>query len=529
MGVAMNKQEFYISELEELGRERLKNMSLGYCCNSSQVETSAAFRFKDFDMQFASLDELKSTLGRQWRCRLRQLAGLVGWLDSWVPKTQKSKKMLVAVDLDPESQVVESPLFSTHAAHACSCAASKVDYEALPPLLLLSHTSKTLASIYRTPNIIKNVIRYARGCGLAQCVDNSYKTYSSLRRRSFSKKYAINTVVLVQLKELMREAGIAVPKKLNADAKPISREALASMRHTKEELYYKVRLGKCMKTPGLKEEDVARMLSYKYQDVLYPMLSRIELYNKGRPDEQKMSFNFNIRFDKNGYNIKNGCRAWSYAAMKPTEAKAKHKGEETFESWFKQEFGTKPWEYDVHSSVFKINRGFNTGTWEDSNEDSYAVMFPNVDRKVAKSIAMLYMFEHSGKKIVSSLSRACPGYAKKHGIGDISQVMSYWYGFVHSYMGESLGNLVFLLEDSFYSTVDVALMRRGYKFVRKFDCWCFAEGNHPSARDMDHILARCFKTWYAQEAAPLKARLSKLESAGVKELKKMFEDEEEYK
>ena len=53
--------------------------------------------------------------------------------------------------------------------------------------------------------------------------------------------------MLVQLKELMRETGIAIPKKLNADAKPVSREALASMRRTKEELYFKVRLWKCMK------------------------------------------------------------------------------------------------------------------------------------------------------------------------------------------------------------------------------------------------------------------------------------------
>ena len=242
------------------------------------------------------------------------------------------------------------------------------------------------------------------------------------------------------------------------------------------------------------------------------------------PTAQLKSIANNIHVT-NGYNTKNGCRAWSYAGLKPTEEKAKFTSKEKFEEYFEKEFGAKLWEYDVHASVFKINRGVvKTGAWEANNSDAYTIMFPGVSRKTAKNIAMLFMFEHSGRKIDAAVIRSCPEYKKYHK-DEIDQVMRYWYGYVHDYIGDSLGNLVFLLEDSFYSTVDVALKRRGYKFLRKFDCWCFSESHHPESREMDKILADCFKTWHANEAAPCMARLHQLENSGVKELKKMFIDE----
>lgn len=366
---------------------------------------------------------------------------------------------------------------------------------------------------------MRTAIQYAKECGMVEKSSDSYKSRSG-RTSSYSKKYAVNTIILVLLKNLCKRLNIVVPKTFTVDAEAKDVKELV---HKNQELYYKVRLGKNMRTPGLTKDEIASILSYKYQDILYPMLRRFEMYNEDRPEEQRLHFNFNIHVT-NGYNTKNGCRAWSYAGLKPTDEKAKFSSKEKFEEYFEKEFGTKPWEYDVHSSVFKINRGVNTGVWEASNDDAYPLMFPSVSRKVAKNIAMLYMFEYSGGKIDSAIMRSCPDYKKYHK-DEIDQVMRYWYGYVHNYIGDSLGNLVFLFEDSFYSTVDLALKRRGYKFLRKFDCWCFSKNNHPESREMDKILADCFKTWYVNEAAPCIARLHQLENSGVKELKKMFNDE----
>lgn len=239
-----------------------------------------------------------------------------------------------------------------------------------------------------------------------------------------------------------------------------------------------------------------------------------------------MHFNFNVHI-KNGYNIKNGCRAWSYAGLMKTEEKATNPNEKTFEQYFEKEFGSKPWEYDVHSSVFKINRGFNKGIWDEDNSDAYKTMFDGVNRKIAKNIAMLYMFEYSGKKLNATIGRSCPEY-KKENKNQIDDIMRYWYGHVFDYMGESLNNLVFLLEDSFYSTVDIALKRKGYKFIRKFDCWAFASDNHPEEAEMNKLLSKCFKTWYYQECLPLKRRLLDLESSGIKEMKNIYNKEQQH-
>ena len=521
----MKKHQYFVEQLEMIGRERLKLVSE---CESQKYEVNPSFRYKDFKMKFeeGQEDELLKSLGRQAKNRLLHMAGIIGWYDSWVPKFQKSRLVETRLDLNPESPIEESPLFDEHLTPTASkstanaiCFKSR-DYEQLPAVICISHASKRLLEIYRTKHSVRTAIQYAKDCGLVEKVSDSYKSKRG-RTSSYSKKYAVNTVILALLKSLCRRFGIVVPKTFTAAAEAKDMKELV---HKRQELYYKVRLGKSMRTPGLSKDEIASILSYKYQDVLYPMLKRFETYNEGRPEEQRLHFSFNIHVT-NGYNTKNGCRAWSYAGLKPTEEKAEFASEEKFEEYFEKEFGARPWEYDVHASVFKMNRGVvKTGAWEASNGDAYAVMFPGVHRKTAKSIAMLFMFEHSGRKIDAAVMRSCPEYKKDHK-DEIDQVMRYWYGYVHDYIGDSLGNLVFLLEDSFYSTVDVALKRRGYKFLRKFDCWCFPESHHPESREMDKILADCFKTWHANEAAPCMARLRQLENSGVKELKKMFTDE----
>ncbi len=396
---------------------------------------------------------------------------------------------------------------------------SKVDFEDRPSVVAVPQTSKALLGIYRNHKNIYNAVQYALACSLIQCVNDNY-AYG--RKGHIAKKYAWNKVCEHQLRELMKKHGILIPSvsrdsELELFEKPEASEDV-------QQLYYKVRLGKGMMTPGLTEQKVSQILSYKHRNVLEPFLDRMAYVNEGRPEAEKLNFRFHVRIT-NGFNVKNGCRAYSLAGGLVKESKKQDVNEESFEEYFRRTRNDEPVEYDVKGSVPRINRLVNSGVWDDWNVDPYSEMFPGfctdpAKRKIAKDTYMLYEFEQSGLKIKSAVARKCPEFVKSEGGEEIRQTMEYWYEGVWKWQGDSLGSLAFLYEDAAYSKVDVALKKQGYGFIRKFDCWVFPKGHKPAEKDFRELVKNCVTAWYRTEYAKERDELEILESAGVRELRK---------
>ena len=265
-------------------------------------------------------------------------------------------------------------------------------------------------------------------------------------------------------------------------------------------------------------------MSYKHRHVLGPFLDRLAYVNEGRAETEKLNFRFSVKIT-NGFNIKNGCRAYSLAGGLVKESKKTDDGEESFEEYFRRTRNDEPVEYDVKGSVPRINRLVDSGVWDDWNVDPYTEMFPGfctdpAKRKIAKDTYMLYEFEQSGLKIKSAVARKCPEFVKSEGGEEIRQTMEYWYEGVWKWQGDSLGSLAFLYEDAAYSVVDAALKKLGYDFIRKFDCWVFPKGHKPAEKDFHELVRNCVLSWYKTEYAEEREELEFLENAGVRELKR---------
>lgn len=86
----------------------------------------------------------------------------------------------------------------------------------MPAVICISHISKRLLEIYRTKHAVRTAIKYIKDCGMVEKVSDSYKSKRG-RTSSYSKKYAVNTVILVLLKNLCRRYNIVVPKTFTAD------------------------------------------------------------------------------------------------------------------------------------------------------------------------------------------------------------------------------------------------------------------------------------------------------------------------
>ena len=528
---ADSKFEHFSRQLEKIGIERKKNLEEKWVA-IYDCPPDIGFRHRDFEIQFRDSAGLEKALGRQFKNRLIQLAGLVGYFGSFCKNYAESKKLDVGQGADallaPVKEIASSfedilknrnhpsPISSPF---PYTPIVTKVDFEGRPSIVPVPQTSKALLGIYRTRRTVQQAVQYALSCGLIQCVNDSY-AYG--RKGHIAKKYAWNKVCEHQLRELMKKHGILIPSvsrdsELQPFEKPEASEDAA-------QLYYKVRLGKGMRTPGLTEQKVSQILSYKHRNVLEPFLDRLEYVNQGRTEAEKLQFKFNVKIT-NGFNVKNGCRAYSLAGGLVKESKKQDAGEESFEEYFRRTRNDEPVEYDVKGSVPRINRLVNFGVWDDWNVDPYSEMFAGfctdpAKRQIAKSTYMLYEFEQSGGKIRSAVARKCPGFVKSEGGEEIRQTMEYWYEGVWKWQGDSLGSLAFLYEDAAYSVVDASLKKLGYDFIRKFDCWVFPKSHRPDEKDFRELVKNCVTAWYRTEYAKERDELEILESAGVRELKK---------
>ena len=460
--------------------------------------------------------------------RLTQLAGLVGYFGGFCRNYTESKKIKTGQGADallaPVKEVAasfedilnnsnpvrSSPSSPTIPSIVDTFFLGTVDFEDRPQVVPIPQTSKALLGIYRNQRSLSRAVQYAKDCGLVQCVDDSY-AYG--RDGHIAKKYAWNKVCEHQLRELMKKHGILIPSVSRDSELPPFEKPKAS--DDVSQLYYKVRLGKGMRTPGMTEQKVSQILSYKHRHVLEPMMDRIAFVNEGRTEAEKLNFRFNVRIT-NGFNVKNGCRAYSLAGGLVKESKKADDNEESFEEYFRRTRNDEPVEYDVKGSVPRINRLCDSGVWDDWNVDPYAEMFAGfctdtAKRKIAKDTYMLYEFEQSGLKIKSSVARKCPEFVEAEGEEEIRQTMEYWYEGVWKWQGDSLGSLAFLYEDAAYSKVDVALKKLGYDFIRKFDCWVFPKGHRPAERDFHELVKKCVTEWYMSEYAKERDELEFLE------------------
>ena len=465
-----------------------------------------------------------------------QLAGLVGYFGSFCRNYTESKKINVGQGADallaPVKEVAasfedilknkespSSPPLPSSIPSIVTKVAGTVDFEDRPYIVPVPQTSKALLGIYRTRRAVQQAIQYALACGLIQCVNDNY-AYG--KKGHIAKKYAWNKVCEHQLRELMKKHGILIPSVSRDSELPPFEKPEAS--EDVNQLYYRVRLGKGMRTPGMTEQKVIQILSYKHRHVLEPMMDRIAYVNEGRIDAEKLNFRFHVRIT-NGFNVKNGCRAYSLAGGLVKESKKAGDSEESFEEYFRRTRGDEPVEYDVKGSVPRINRLVTSGVWDDWNVDPYAEMFQGFcsdaeKRKIAKATYMLYEFEQSGLKIKSAVARKCPEFVKAEGSEEIRQTMEYWYEGVWKWQGDSLGSLAFLYEDAAYTVVDAALKKQGYDFIRKFDCWVFQKGHRPAEKEFHELVRNCVTAWYRTEYAKEREELEILESAGVMELKR---------
>ena len=168
------KLEHFSRQLERIGIERKNNLDEKWA-DIYDCQPDIGFRHRDFAVQFRNSIELEKALGRQFKNRLTQLAGLVGYFGSFCRNYTESKKINVGQGADallaPVKEVAASfedilknkefPTSSPPPPPIPSIVtkvAGTVDFEDRPYIVTVPQTSKALLGIYRTRRAVQQAI-----------------------------------------------------------------------------------------------------------------------------------------------------------------------------------------------------------------------------------------------------------------------------------------------------------------------------------------------------------------------------------
>ena len=155
-----SKFEHFSRNLERIGVERKKNLDEKWA-DIFDCQPDIGFRHRDFKIQFRNSTELEKALGRQFKNRLIQLAGLVGYFGSFCKNYAESKKIDVGQGADallaPVKEIAASfedilknnkqpPPIPTPSTYTPISAQSRgeVDFEDRPSIVAVPQTSKAL-------------------------------------------------------------------------------------------------------------------------------------------------------------------------------------------------------------------------------------------------------------------------------------------------------------------------------------------------------------------------------------------------
>ena len=140
--------------------------------------------------------------------------------------------------------------------------------------------------------------------------------------------------------------------------------------------------------------------------------------------------------------------------------------------WLKNHYGE--WlEFDVKSSIFRINYFLNNGEWLDNSIDLYELMygkkFESAEKRAEyKAIAMNLYFEKSVGTLYTHVSNKAESLKKYD-----NDVMKMMLGDMHKQMTSVIGNChdseIFLHESCIYMDLQNELLKQGFDVTVVYD------------------------------------------------------------
>ena len=377
-------------------------------------------------------------------------------------------------------------------------------------ILPISCRSSNLIESFGNQSAVSRLIKKCLRIGLLVRMDKNYHFDKRRTKRNYSYYYAYNKSAEHLVIDVCRRRKIDIEASMDKDYTIVG--TLADAMKMPQTDYDRItlktaRIGLAGYNSKSAEETVKRViLAEKYGRLIMPRLAKIGTMNMRLPEEQRIVFNPNLKYSKNGRLIRIGLRATSHiVSLEKDEEKANGK---TRMEYLTEYFGTDEiQEYDVRASIYQISHLLNFGEWVGNGQDPYERMFGRpfknkAEREAYKSFCMALYFDNPNE-IYAHNRRAIPFCVSQYGKDAIKEAIFKAEESMRGFTGDKFFNEVFLHESLMYIDFVYALRNMGIDVVQIYDGFYLRKGliDEP---ELERIMRECAMKYLADYRAWLK-------------------------
>lgn len=435
------------------------------------------FSPNDFKDYIKSEKGLKSVLGRKWKPNLKDIGRFA---KMYQPITSNYFK----IDEEGKNHPVS--------------------------ILPISCRSSNLIESFGNQSAVSRLLKKCLRIGFLVRMNKHYHFDKRKAKRNYSYYYAYNKSVEHLVIDVCRRREIDIEASMEKDYTIVSTFADA-MKIPKED-YDRItlktgRIGLAGYNNKYAEEAIKRVImAEKYGRLISPRMAKIGAMNMRLPEEQRIVFNPNLKYSKNGRLIRIGLRATSHiVSLEKDEEKANGK---TRMEYLTEYFGTDEiQEYDVRASIYQISHLLNFGEWIGNGQDPYEKMFGRpfknkAERDAYKSFCMALYFDNPNE-IYAHNRRAIPFCVSQYGKDAIKEAIFKAEESMRGFTGDKFFNEVFLHESLMYIDFVYALRNMGIDVVQIYDGFYLRKGLIDE-QELEWIMRECAMKYLADYRAWLK-------------------------
>lgn len=377
-------------------------------------------------------------------------------------------------------------------------------------VLPISCRSSNLIETFGNQSAVSRLIKKCLRIGLLVRMDNQYHFDNRRAKKNYSYFYAYNKSVEHLVIDVCRRRKIDIEAPMEKDYTIVG--TLADAIKLPQADYGRItlktgRIGLAGYNSKSAEETIKRVImAEKYGRLIMPRLAKIAAMNIRLPEEQRIVFNPNLKYSKNGRLIRIGLRATSHiVSLEKDEEKANGK---TRMEYLIEHFGTDEiQEYDVRASIYQISHLLNFGEWIGNGQDPYEKMFGRpfknkAEREAYKSFCMALYFDNPNE-IYAHNRRAIPFCVSQYGKDAIKDAIFKAEESMCGFTGDKFFNEVFLHESLMYIDFVHALRDMGIDVVQIYDGFYLRKGLIDE-RELEWMMRECAMRYLAEYRAWLK-------------------------
>ena len=299
---------------------------------------------------------------------------------------------------------------------------------------------------------------------LLKCVDDSYRFNAYSDDLNRSKRYICNKNVQELIIALANKYGIVIHRHQNYQRDIVRDNTIVAT----FDIRFNSKLN--LRVPNMTDAEVIAYLHKKYPQLAeYQKLAdsiNSEYYSRDR--ERRIQFIPTIKRSRGNSSTitKIGIRATNSLVSLKEHDNGKDTEKQWRKDWLNEHYKHGWMEFDVKSSIFRINYFLNHGVWLDNSIDLYELMygkkFESAEKRAEyKAIAMSLYFEKSVGTLYTHVSNKA--VELKRYDSDIVKLM---LGDMHRQMtaviGRKYDSEIFLHESCIYMDLQKELLERGF-------------------------------------------------------------------